>query len=260
MPLPTLQQRTQTLQRMERDMPRLLSFYAFSSFSYSVTGLFYLCCLPHLPMGFRHTHIFSGATFGWLLTLQGLVSYCNDGLLTLGYALWPAKVFWLICDRTLAFTLMMTTYGIVATWPSAGPGDPRNTISSLLALTCSVAFPSSRFCECARPPPLFPRAPATSRHAHPRSDPPRRQPGGTGKLVAILRGLARRGPDPVRQDHRPDDELHRVALHLALRPEYPRHPVDWYEHRLRPMRPVARTAGETGRPPPARPVFIYYAR
>ena len=146
-PLPSLEFRTHALAKLEVQRPRLVGLYAMSCWAYSVTGLFYLSCLPRLPDGFATTPLMGGVAFGCLLTVQGALSYCNDALVTLGRPLWPNRTFWVTCDRLCAWTLMLTTFGCVATWPAAGPGDVRNYISAALAITCIVAYPSSKTCE-----------------------------------------------------------------------------------------------------------------
>ena len=146
-PLPTVEQRTKWLQMIEKKRPKLVGFYALSCWMYSVTGLFYLYVLPKLQPGYETTPLMSGTLFGCLLTLQGALSYANDGLVTLGRPLKPNRMFWVISDRLCAWTLMLTTFGCVATWPSAGPGDARNYVSAALAVTCIIAYPSSKTCE-----------------------------------------------------------------------------------------------------------------
>ena len=122
---------------------------AASCWSYSLTGIFYLYVPPTLQSGYDTTPMMSGMLFGCLLMLQGCLSYCNDGLVTLGRPLYPGRDFWMICDRICAWTLMVNVFGCVLTWPSAEGDDARKPISLALAATCIVSYPASKTCEYA---------------------------------------------------------------------------------------------------------------
>ena len=80
-------------------------------------------------------------------TVSNYVNNEDPVIATLGRPLSPGRNFWTWGDRLCAWTLMLTTFACVLTWPSAGPGDPRNYVSAALALTCIVAYPSSKTCE-----------------------------------------------------------------------------------------------------------------
>ena len=139
MPLATLEYRTQTLVKLSRQRPLLVRFYALSSWSYSVTGIFYLACYHRLQPAYQTTPVISGFAFGIMLCLQGLCSHCNDAVTTLGYELWPHRLLYLYCDRLSAATLLITAYTLAAGgWPSSGASDPRYPIGLALAATCTI--------------------------------------------------------------------------------------------------------------------------
>eukprot|EP00326_Haptolina_ericina_P035041 CAMPEP_0181246156 /NCGR_PEP_ID=MMETSP1096-20121128/43852_1 /TAXON_ID=156174 ORGANISM="Chrysochromulina ericina, Strain CCMP281" /NCGR_SAMPLE_ID=MMETSP1096 /ASSEMBLY_ACC=CAM_ASM_000453 /LENGTH=124 /DNA_ID=CAMNT_0023342971 /DNA_START=124 /DNA_END=498 /DNA_ORIENTATION=- len=87
----------------------------------------------------------SGTAFGALLVVQGVVSYVNDAVVTMGKHVAPSRTFWTIADRCLAWLLMITTVSMAITWPSCG--ERASLVSAALVAVCAVSYPCSKYCE-----------------------------------------------------------------------------------------------------------------
>jgi hypothetical protein len=144
--LATLEYRTATLQKLEVSHPTLVQTYKLSCLSYSVSGLWYLYCLHFLSPALCTTPVMSGTAFGALLVVQGVVSYVNDAVVTMGKHVAPSRTFWTIADRCLAWLLMITTVSMAITWPSCG--ERASLVSAALVAVCAVSYPCSKYCEC----------------------------------------------------------------------------------------------------------------
>ena len=129
---PTFEERTRRLKSLAAQAPALVSSYKLSCFAYSVTGVFYLLRLPHLPPAYQTTPLCSGPVLALLLILQGCCSFAHDAPFTFGVRSWMGLPLgpWLSwVDRALATTLTVTGEGFVA----SGHTDCRAVLPTLTA-------------------------------------------------------------------------------------------------------------------------------